>query len=602
MKSLITFSHVLLDEVGQRCGVSTARDRLTLSRRIEHEGISFLTISLPAYCKDFESSLANGRVEHDQFTGLARTGSLPRFLGGFFALVFDLRTGSLLDYPSIDAIRCLRQFLMAFAKINLPCSDAREKAAFDRFIECEKEIRDIRVDEGDLTEFSRISSLMFSDIFTELNRQVLQGELLPKHGPGSTADHLVGNEKYSQSSWTERLEPHFPAGEFLFPNWGWWQELQSVDFLEPGSEVPVRVISVPKTLKTPRIIAIEPACMQYAQQALARQLVQLVEGDDILSGLIGFTDQLPNRKMAREGSMLLNLATLDLSEASDRVSNLHVIALFKSFPALSSAVQACRSTKADVRGHGVVPLAKFASMGSALCFPVEAMVFMTIVLVGIQKSTGLRLTRAHLRALRGKVRIYGDDIIVPINSAPSVARSLEDFGLKVNSTKSFRTGKFRESCGGDYYNGEWVTPIRVRELFPASLKQVDRIESTVSLRNQLFEAGWSMTVDWLDKLISKVLPLYPLVPLDSPILGRHTFDPIEPGRMCPSLYRPLIKGCISDSPIPLSGLDDYGALMKFFLERGPVPLSTKSFTHAGRPVSARIKTRWVPMFAWGLES
>jgi len=130
------------------------------------------------------------------------------------------------------------------------------------------------------------------------------------------------------------------------------------------------VIAVPKTMKTPRIIAVEPTAMQYMQQAISDNLVSNLEGRHFpYKWMIGFERQEPNQQMAKEGSLHGELATLDLSEASDRVSNQHVRRLTKGFPRVTEGIQACRSRKADVPGHGVIRLAKFASMGSALTFP-----------------------------------------------------------------------------------------------------------------------------------------------------------------------------------------------------------------------------------------
>nr|QDH88786.1 MAG: RNA-dependent RNA polymerase [Leviviridae sp.] len=136
-----------------------------------------------------------------------------------------------------------------------------------------------------------------------MDRDVHWGRLVPKHGPGSVADRLRSNAKWDQRSWPARLQPYFPAVEYLVPNAGYQSELdQGLNIVEPGAETPVRVITVPKTLKTPRIIAIEPTAMQYVQQAVSRALRDAVLEDDFLSRVVSSTDQAPNRVMARRGS------------------------------------------------------------------------------------------------------------------------------------------------------------------------------------------------------------------------------------------------------------------------------------------------------------
>lgn len=597
MKSLIAFSRTVLLDMENMCRTSTDLDFKTVQARVEDEGVSFLTITLPNFGKDLQKGLDQGFVDRHLFLGFRRgKGELPAFLQGFLGLIFDASSGLLLDDPSIDAIRAVHQFTSMFGKIRLDCTPERVDAALDGFIAAEQTVRDFdrRRTPSMVSDFERVAFMLFRDVFTELDYLVYNGEVLPKHGPGATAERLRANDKWNQQEWTERLENWFPAREFLIPNWKHVDVLDSVTVLDPGSERPVRVVTVPKTLKAPRIIAIEPTCMQYMQQSLLIPMVEKLEKDDTVSSFIGFTDQVPNQEMAREGSLLGNLATLDLSEASDRVSNQLVRSLLRRFPSLAGGVDACRSRKADVPGHGVVRLAKFASMGSALCFPMEAMVFLTIVFLSIEQELGKPLTRSVIKTYRGKVRIYGDDIIIPVDMVRRVSHNLEAYGLKVNVNKSFWTGKFRESCGGDFYNGIRITPVKVRDVIPTERKQTQQIVSTVSLRNQLFGAGFYESVSALDGTLVKLLHHFPFVGPDSAALGRHEFSQRTVGKLCVSLHKPLVKAYTVKAKLPSSPLEGYGALMKFFLKGGDLPiLDPEHLLFAGRPVAVDIKLRWV---------
>jgi len=363
----------------------------------------------------------------------------------------------------------------------------------------------------------------------------------------------------------------------------------NVDIREPGAELPVRVITVPKTLKTPRIIAIEPTHMQYMQQSLLAEIVPRLESSSLIGSMIGFTDQLPNRELARKGSYDGSLATLDLSEASDRVSNQHVLELFRPWPSLSEAVQATRSRKADIPGHGVKRLAKFASMGSALCFPVESMVFLTIIFMAIGRVLNTPVTPKLVSQFRGSVRVYGDDIIVPVRFANSVASTLELLGYKVNANKSFWTGKFRESCGGDYYDGQWITPIRVRRVLPQQRQHSDEVVSTTALRNQLYKAGYWRSVRYLDSLLEEILGgVFPAIEDTSDAVGRHTYLPVSGTSMCPDLQRPMVMAYRKKDKPRVDKLEGYGALMKFFLKSGETPLSEGHLINAGRPLASRL--------------
>jgi len=103
MKSLMSLWSRLAEESANQCCTSATRDINTVASRFEHEGLSFLTITLPTLGKAFESWLDQGQVSiHPSFSS-GRRGSLPRFLGGFFARVFDRSSGLLLDEPCIDS-------------------------------------------------------------------------------------------------------------------------------------------------------------------------------------------------------------------------------------------------------------------------------------------------------------------------------------------------------------------------------------------------------------------------------------------------------------------------------------------------------------------
>ena len=606
MKSLMLLWKEIAEESAIRCCTSTTMDLKRVHRRVKHEGISFLTITLPSFGKDFERSLDQGSVDRRLFQGFPWRGGLPLFLGGFLDLVFDRRTGVLLDVPDVDAILAIRQLTLMFGKISMECTPARRWKAMKGYIDCESDVRkaDLLRTQQDVDVFRRISALLFASVFTEVDRKVYHCETVPKHGPGATADRLRGNGKYRQTQWTSRLEKIFPAGEYLLPSWSYYNQLENVEHLEPEAETPVRIVSVPKTLKTPRIIGIEPTAMQYAQQSLLPEfLVGFKEqhrrvSDRLgLDSFLGFTDQTPNQRMACEGSLKGNLATLDLSEASDRVSNQLVREMFRNHPHLHHAVDACRSRKADVPGFGVQRLAKFASMGSALTFPIEAMVFLTIVFIGIEEELNTPLTPKIIRDFQRQVRIYGDDIIVPVEYVRSVTLALQRFGAKVNESKSFWNGKFRESCGKEFFNGEDVSIVRVRELFPTARRHVSEIISTVSLRNQLYYAGYWRTVKWLDSELRGILKYFPQVLPSSPVLGRHSFLGYETEREHGTLHSPLVRGYVVSARIPNDPLDDTGALLKFHLKRGVEPsYDERHLERAGRPSTVNIKLRMASPF------
>jgi len=618
-----------------RCRTSAVRDITTVTDRVEHEGLSFLAITLANYGKAFERWLERGFVEPwdaTEFTFGSRLTGLPPFLEGFLARVFDAASGVLLDEPSIEAIYAIRQLTLEFGKIALPdetrkgpvslvgnrkvVTKERERRAMDEYIQCEYEVRsaDSRLMPHDWDAFNHVASLLYDELFLKVDSDIVLEKLVPKHGPGVVADKLSSNAKWNLRTWPERLRQYFPPEQFLIVN----EKPERVDhlrrelnFIEPGSEIPVRVISVPKTLKTPRIIAIEPTATQYAQQSLFRSFRDHLAEDSILSKMIGIQDQDPNRSMAQTGSLNGDLATLDLSEASDRVSKQHVDNLFGRHSALHGAVMACRSSKAAVRGYGEIPLAKFASMGSALCFPVEAMVFLTVIFVGIQKELSTPLSRESLISFLGRVRVFGDDIIVPVEQVHTVVHELENFGLRVNVHKSFWTGRFRESCGREYYDGEDVSIVRIRRVLPTQRQDAIGVIAACALRNQMYHSGLWQTARWLDTYLRKLLIHFPNVGPDSPLLGRESYLGCEFQRTDPNTYGPLARGYYIRAQSPSDPLDGEGALLKCLIG-SPEELSFKDerilkshlldvasvddehLERSGRPKHVSIKLGWRP--------
>lgn len=606
MKSLMPLYSCLLIDASRWCRASTLRDFNTISERVKGEGLSFVTITLPRFCQDFEQALARSYVVSTDFQGFRKTGLLPSFLKGLTTLVFDQSSGRLLDDPDVNAIFFVRQVCLYAKKIRLPCTERRNRAAFRQYVETDNETRlaSRMLTNADLSAFEAMSDKLFSDVLSKTDIFVGLGLHIPKHGPGATADRLVANRKFDLPTWPSRLERNlFPASGFRAASFSDPVYTDCPGIIESRFEPPVKVVLVPKTQKSPRIIAMEPAHIQYAQQSILEILVRELENDDLVGKMIRFTDQIPNQELARRGSINGDFATLDLKEASDRVPLRLVTRLLKPYLPLTRAIMACRSQNASVPGFGVLHLSKFASMGSALCFPVEAMVFLTLVFLGIERERGRPLTIPEIKLLRNSVRVFGDDIIIPTRYAHSVTLTLQTFGSVVNTAKSFYSGNFRESCGGEYFKGVSVKPVRLTEVLPGSRRHAEEFIATVSHRNQLYKAGLWATAQCLDAYLGKLSP-FPTVSEDSSALGRHSFiRRLSEEKWDPLLQRWLVKATVVSTKKPPSPLDGFGALMKFFLQRkgvesllsflSPPMMDGDHLKRAGRPRSVDTRLRWV---------
>jgi hypothetical protein len=199
------------------------------------------------------------------------------------------------------------------------------------------------------------------------------------------------------------------------------------------------------------------------QQSVKDYVYPIIESHPLTRNSIRFADQGRNQQLAYRSSIDRRLATLDLSDASDRVHLSLVQRIFRTSGILEYLEDA-RSLHATLPSGRNIVLNKYASMGSALCFPVEAMVFYTLIQVAMHAQDGVRPSSRSIRRYSKSIDIYGDDIIIPVEYTDVVVRYLESYALKVNISKSFRNSHFRESCGADFYKGIPVNPVYARTI------------------------------------------------------------------------------------------------------------------------------------------
>jgi hypothetical protein len=93
----------------------------------------------------------------------------------------------------------------------------------------------------------------------------------------------------------------------------------------------------------------------------------------------------------------------------------------------------------------------FSSMGNGFTFELESLLFYAITRV-LAKASGIK----------GRISVYGDDIICPVRLVPRLKRMLAFLGFRLNSKKTHYKGFFRESCGIHIYKGLDVTPFYIR--------------------------------------------------------------------------------------------------------------------------------------------
>jgi hypothetical protein len=594
--------------------VSDFRDLITIRSRVEEEGLSFLTITLPQFAKDLEQALQKGFVDATLFCRWKRQRGavMPAFLQGITRHIFDFETGKVIknevpsklrglsdDIPTlIDAVR---QICLTFKKVELECTPKRVQAAFDSFISIEQSFENFSISEEDHAQFLHVSSMLWDNMVGDFN----PSNILPKHGPGNTAEKISGNQKYFWRRWHDRLEPYFPIIDSGYPLGTPLdsEELKSVTIVTEDEEQPVRVVPVPKSLKGPRIIAIEPCCMQYAQQGIRDYLYGKLESYRFTAGHINFRDQSINQRLAIEASKTGQLATIDLSDASDRVPRSLAMEMFRSNQDLYDSIEACRSTRAQLPDGTIVsPLRKFASMGSALCFPVEAMYFYTVCVVALLKDRNLSFNPSNVFKVTRMLYVYGDDIITPSANAVAILDHLQKYNCKVNLNKTFVSGSFRESCGVDAYDGHEVTPTYLNRMLPENRRQAHEIVSCVATANHFYKKGYWSTAQFLFRRIEAVIGPLPYVSETSEALGRFSYlGYVSAERWNHKLQRLEVKALVTSPVYRTDRLTGYAALSKCLLDLGAQPHKrsltpesrSSSLERSARHGAVALKRRWV---------
>jgi len=163
---------------------------------------------------------------------------------------------------------------------------------------------------------------------------------------------------------------------------------------------------------------------------------------------IDLNDQTNNQLLSKVGSETGGYATIDLSSASDSVTRALVARLLPR--AWYDILDSLRShiTVIDGVEHRNW---MFSSMGNGFTFELESLIFWALA-----KSV------AFLTNSRGRLLVYGDDIIVPTEMSRTLVQVLGFCGFLANSKKTFSEGPFRESCGAHWYMGSDVKPFYVR--------------------------------------------------------------------------------------------------------------------------------------------
>lgn len=604
------------------------KDKARLSLMAQTRGLGFFTLDLPALDNLLLEGLREGRLtpRGPAAKAVSKRILVPRLFRGLWLRVFEPNL-CLRSDADPSAVFMLRQLFCLGKKIEVGCSPARTKNTVEEYHAIDKELPSptFAWETDDLEGVDTLSSLHFSDRLRsgdtcffgddssnavkagESNTRLLCNrlqriaddvcELLGafdpinfsedefndnrgigfKHGPGAVADRSGGYDKYTFRYWSAKLDSVFPQSVCSRLNGRRTYEAM------PNHELPSRLIAVPKTAKSPRLIAAEPVEHQWCQQALLRWFNRRFMAT-ALRDFISLKDQEPSRRMVVRSSLDGSLATVDLSSASDRLSCWAIERLFRTEKSVLRALHAGRTrwVKDTISQPNVfIKLKKFASQGTAVTFPVQTLFFFCCALACLPG----RDLEDRLRRYRGKVRVFGDDIILPKTGYADLIDLLTYLGLKVNVDKSFHKGNFRESCGMDAFKGYDVTPVKpkmIKSDGPASR------EALVDFANNLHSRGLWHAASAAESTVRdrRFWRRFPIVGRESGAKGRISFcganvDHLKK-RWSRTLHRWEVRTWVFRSRVRRKSTDGYSALLQWFTE-APAPDTNWEHGYALKP-------------------
>lgn len=298
-----------------------------------------------------------------------------------------------------------------------------------------------------------------------------------------------------------------------------WKSAEAIRHEHFGGfvEVPGSVLSyVPKNALISRTICTEPSLNMLLQQGVAFLLEERLlqrRGINLRKRSDQYNDAVQadkNRQLARMGSVSGRYGTIDLSSASDTIS----LGLVKQLLPRETfkRLMELRSSQVTLPDGKVVPLHMVSSMGNAFTFPLQTILFSSVV-IAVYNSLGLKVVHPRGKAL-GNYAVFGDDIIVAHEAYNLVCRTLQRCGFRVNLDKSYNEGPFRESCGADFWRG-----YPVRGVYCQRLKTRQDVYSLINRLN-VWSANHAVPLpDSIQYLLSCVPGYNPVPQWESDVAG-----------------------------------------------------------------------------------
>lgn len=413
---------------------------------------------------------------------------------GFMPLVEHAKLGdivALCDWPvpydteSVHSCAVARQLQALYQKRDdLDLGFDKVQACVTKFRKSEDSCRETNSlfrmrARGGFSFLPRVESILFRSqqkIARILGDVPSIDELKPRFGPGATtltkkknSHPLIKMEAglaCSGATADSRFMVDFAEN---FPSWA--TSLANEDGEVDYWVTPSRLCTVRKKFDTDRDVVPEAPVTGFWQMAIGDLLFERLRNFGI-----DLSDQERQKAAAKSGSVTGELATLDLVSASNTIARAYAMDQLPLDWYL--LFEELRTGEVILPDGSKVRLEKLASTGNGFTFPLESLFFYSLAWAASEFIDP---------ALCAKVQVYGDDIIVATRVYSVLTEVLTACGFEVNPKKSFCSGPFRESCGGDYLSG---TDIR-----PLYLRTTPSRETLYVLYNGFKSRGWDAEAD-----------------------------------------------------------------------------------------------------------
>lgn len=397
-----------------------------------------------------------------------------------------------------SSFQVVHHYLFFLYKIPVP-NDKLEDDALASFLKKERELELLSLDTVKVEHLRAIMEELFAEWHVGY---------VPGHGPGATSDAGASLQKKEESlGYDERF---LAIPEFL-------PFFSSAEFTRTFSRT-AKVVFVPKTATSLRTICEEPATLQYWQKSLEKSFITLLNSPKLIR-FINLSSQEQNRTWALEASRTGLYSTIDLSAASDSVSEQLVSKVLPT--KVFRCLQAVRSDYALLPNKEIIPLRKWSAMGSSITFPLECMIFLGIMILTAEEH------RVDWEGEEPLFSVYGDDMIIRNDLVADLIDNLQIFGFSVNVNKSFTRNTFRESCGVFAIFGKDITTPAIPRKYAAlsSPMTPDHLSRLISLANQFLVAGMPTAREYVISFIRKNKVLVPYTQFELSFLSdNRRFD------------------------------------------------------------------------------